>query len=516
MGTMRRFWAQLGGAAALALAAGCVGEDKGEEGGGDGTADDGADGAADGGADGTDGTDGGDGAVDAAPSLPLIQLWPGYPTVQTGLYVEVVGGAEDHEGSAVSLRYVWRRDGEVQAEWTGTEVAGTALTKGQIWSVEVFASDGINESAGVLAEALVGNAAPSAPEVSVLPADPAPGASLQCALLSPGLDPDGDALSHVVAWQVDGVDFFGATDGTLPGDTVPPRLTEAGETWTCTITASDADGGAEVGEDSVMIEIPCGSGLESLSAAGLGFVELCPTSFDMGCTAGQFDCRPDESPVRPVTLTYGYYLGQSEVTQGVFAAVMGYNPSEYTACGADCPVESLTWHQGAAFANAVSSAEGLESCYSCRGSGASVGCTVAVAPQDCDGYRLPTEAEWEAAARCGQDLPFAGSEEVALVGWTDRVESPGTFEVGLLADNACGLADMTGNVWELTQDWYDSAAYAGGAVSDPNGPETGDDKVVRGGSWATEAYRARVASRGIAPDDAVLADLGLRLARTAR
>ena len=495
--------------AALALGAGCVGEDKGEGG---------ADGAADGGA--ADGGGGEDGAVDgeelnAPPSAPIIQLWPGDPVTTDALYVEVPGGAVDPEGAAVSLRYVWRRDGEVQAEWTEDTVMPSATTKGETWTVEVFASDGVNESEGVTAMVIIGDAPPSDPEVELRPSTPAPGQALECALLSPSVDPDGDAVSYAVAWQVDGVDFGGATDGALPGDTVPVRTTQAGEEWACSITASDAEGGRGVGEDSVVVAIPCGTGLESFSAGGLGFVELCPTTFDMGCTAGQLDCRPDESPVRPVTLTYGYSLSHTEVTQGAFAALMGYNPAEYAACGDDCPVESLTWHQGAAFANAVSAAEGLEQCYSCRGSGASVGCSVVVEPADCEGYRLPTDAEWEAAARCGQDLPFAGSDEVALVGWTDRVETPGTFEVGLLAGNACGLADMTGNVWEMTHDWYDSAAYAGGAVSDPTGPATGADKVARGGSWATEAYRARVSSRGIAPPDAVLADLGLRLARTA-
>ena len=497
--------------AALALGAGCVGEageDK-DEGGADGGADGGAaeGGAGDGAADGE--------AVNLAPSAPIIQLWPGDATTESALFVDVVGGAVDPEGDGITILYVWRRDGEVQVEWTDAMVMASATAKGETWTVEVSATDGVNESEGVTAMVIIGNAPPEEPEVELRPATPAPGEALQCALLSPSVDPDGDALSYAVAWQVDGVDFGGATDGELPGDTVPVRTTEAGEAWTCAITATDAEGDRGVGEDSVVVDIPCGTGLESFSAGGLGFVELCPTTFDMGCTAGQFDCRPDEAPVRPVTLTYGYALSHTEVTQGAFAALMGYNPAEYTGCGDACPVESLTWHQGAAFANAVSAAEGLEQCYSCRGSGASVGCSVVVEPADCDGYRLPTEAEWEAAARCGQDLPFAGSEAVGLVGWTDRAETPGTFEVGLLADNACGLADMTGNVWEMTHDWYDSAAYAGGAVSDPTGPATGADKVARGGSWATEAYRARVSSRGIAPPDAVLADLGLRLARTA-
>ncbi|MFM2245302.1 MAG: hypothetical protein RL071_1376 [Pseudomonadota bacterium] len=464
---------------------------------------------------GQGGADGADGATNGAPTTPIIQLWPGDATTEDALYVVVAGGAEDPDGDEVTILYVWSRDGEVQPAWTEDLVPPSATTKGERWSVEVSATDGSNVSAGVVAEVIIANAPPEDPEVELRPATPAPGEALECALRSPSVDPDGDPVIYTVTWQVDGVDFGGAIDGALPGDTVPVRTTQDGEAWTCTITAADAEGDRGVGEDSVVVDIPCGSGLESFSAGGLGFVELCPTTFDMGCTPGQVDCGPDESPVRPVTLTYGYFLSHTEVTQGAFSSLMGYNPAEYEGCGEACPVESLTWHQGAAFANAVSAAEGLEQCYSCRGSGASVGCSVIVEPAECAGYRLPTEAEWEAAARCGQDLPYAGSDEVALVGWTDRAETPGTFEVGLLADNPCGLADMTGNVWEMTHDWYDSAAYASGAVSDPTGPATGDDKVVRGGSWASEAYRSRVASRGYSADDAVYADLGLRLARTA-
>ncbi|MBL8616200.1 MAG: SUMF1/EgtB/PvdO family nonheme iron enzyme [Deltaproteobacteria bacterium] len=508
MANKRRLWAGWGCAAALALSAGCVGEaDKGEDSAG---ADDGA---ADGAADGA--TDGADGATNGAPTTPIIQLWPGDATTDDALYVEVAGGAEDPDGDAVTILYVWSRDGEVQPAWTEDLVPPSATTKGERWSVEVSATDGINVSEGVVAEVIIGNAAPSAPGVALLPAAPTPGEALECAVLSPSVDPDGDPLTYTVHWQVNGVDFDGAVDGTWPGDTVPLRVTAAGEEWTCAVRASDGEATGEQSTASAVVALPCGSGGVSLSAGGVDFVELCASTFDVGCTPGQFDCNADESPTRPVTLSYDYLLGQTEVTQGQFEALMGYNPSNNTSCGASCPVETLSWHEGAAFANAVSALEGLESCYACRGSGSSVICAVEVDPVSCEGYRLPTEAEWEGAARCGEDLPFSGSATASAVGWVGDAEAGATQPVGARAGTSCGTYDMTGNVWEMTQDWYDSAAYASGPVDDPTGPATGTDRVARGGSWSAEAYRSRVSSRGVIPPSDRFADLGLRLARTA-
>ena len=116
----------------------------------------------------------------------------------------------------------------------------------------------------------------------------------------------------------------------------------------------------------------CNSGIVALSASGIDFVEICAGSFDMGCTAGQSGCRTNESPVMPVTLTRNYYLSQTEITQGQYQALMGTNPSYFSSCGTDCPVEYLTWHMSAEYANEVSAAEGLTECYSCSGSGSSV------------------------------------------------------------------------------------------------------------------------------------------------
>lgn len=247
----------------------------------------------------------------------------------------------------------------------------------------------------------------------------------------------------------------------------------------------------------------------------MDFVTVCAQTFDMGCTAGQSSCASDESPVMPVTLTNDYYVSQTEITQGEFLAVMGYNPSSFSACGSTCPVEYVTWHQSAAFANAVSSAAGLSSCYTCSGSGTSVSCSVAGDPYVCTGYRLLTEAEWEGAARCGEDLLYAGSTSVDGVAWYDGNSSSTPHAVAGKSANACGLYDMSGSVFEWTQDWYGAGYYTSTGRTDPEGETSGSYMAYRGGGWALSAYFSRRANRDWSPSTDRLNYLGLRLARTA-
>ncbi len=227
--------------------------------------------------------------------------------------------------------------------------------------------------------------------------------------------------------------------------------------------------------------------------------------------------RPDYGyGVHSVTLTHAYYVGVTEVTQGQFSAVMGYNPSLDQDCdglGPDnCPVDSLSWWQSAAYANAVSAAAGLQECYTCTGSRTSVECDVGPNPYDCAGYRLLTEAEWEGAARCGMDTEYAGSNTSTDVAWTVENSNGSSHTVAGLAPNACGLYDMTGNVWELTQDWYDD--YPSGSVTDPIGAESGSSRVARGGVWYNSAITGSVTLRFDFTPDVTYRYAGFRLART--
>ena len=211
-------------------------------------------------------------------------------------------------------------------------------------------------------------------------------------------------------------------------------------------------------------------------------------------------------------------VGATEVTQRQFQTAMGYNPSYFVNCDSrgpdNCPVEGLDWHESAAYANAVSDAAGLQECYTCTGSGTNVECYGALNPYDCMGYRLLTEAEWEGAARCGTDTKYAGLDTYTDVAWTYENSSSNTHTVAELAPNACGLYDMSGNVGEWTQDWFDD--YPLGSATDPIGAESGFYRVSRGGDWDTDTELATVSfrSHSVPADVSYTADVGLRLARS--
>jgi len=181
----------------------------------------------------------------------------------------------------------------------------------------------------------------------------------------------------------------------------------------------------------------------------------------------------------------------------------------------DNPAEEVSWIDAAKYANALSIAEGLTACYTTDGLGLTS--DYVVDPYSCGGYRLPTEAEWEYAARAGQDTIYSGSDVVEEVAWFIDNSGLTTRTVCTRVPNAWGLCDMTGNVYEWVDDWYEHAygGYGTGAAeSDPPGSLYGSQRVKRGGYWGESAGGLVVAQRGV--DDAALrnSDNGFRIART--
>ena len=226
-------------------------------------------------------------------------------------------------------------------------------------------------------------------------------------------------------------------------------------------------------------------------------------AFHMGSPATEA-CRDADETRRKVTLSRGFVMAAREVTQGEFLSVMGYNPSFHAGCGDACPVEWVSWHEAAAFCARASLLSGKQACYRCSGSGASMRCSEAVAPvTSCAGFRLPTEAEWEYAARAGTTSALPGGElsscmttdaVTGAVAWY-KVNSDGkSHAAGGKKANPWGLFDMAGNVYEWTGDWY-AADPGAAAATDPVGPKSGTEKVFRGGAWYFNAEHARSANR---------------------
>ena len=268
-----------------------------------------------------------------------------------------------------------------------------------------------------------------------------------------------------------------------------------------------------------------------------GFVYIAPGTFMMG-SPGSEEGRDDDETQHSVTLTRGFYLQTTEVTQGEWQRVMGSNPSYFTSCGSDCPVDQVSWLDAVGYANALSRAEGLSECYDSSGNvrgGGSI--------YTCAGYRLPTEAEWEYAARAGTSTTtyagamrilglnnatvlsdiawYGGNSGVSYAGGYDcsgfedravpSAPTCGPHQVGTQDPNAWGLYDTLGNVWEWTHDWYGD--YASNST-DPAGASNGSYRIFRGGSWINWARRVRAADRNAGTPDSRLNFVGFRLARS--
>ena len=248
-------------------------------------------------------------------------------------------------------------------------------------------------------------------------------------------------------------------------------------------------------------------------------------TFEMG-TAAEQKIRAfglDSLPAHTVTLSHDFWLGATEVTQEAYEAMMGTNPSKFNTCGLDCPVENISWAHAAKYANAISKNEGLELCYDCQmnvvlgdnGVRSQEGCITRINPYDCAGYRLPTEAEWEYAARAGKEWSFSGSNDFDEVAWISENAGNKTHPVARKEPNSWGLYDMTGNVSEWTQDRY--GAYSADATVDPDGPSQLDRRkgmTVRGGNFDKAEWIGRVSSRYWYGAAEQRSTVGFRLART--
>ena len=229
---------------------------------------------------------------------------------------------------------------------------------------------------------------------------------------------------------------------------------------------------------------------------GMTFVYVTSGTFMMGSPTDELGHESNERQ-HQVAITKGYFMQTTEVTQGQWKAVTGKNPSSFKNCGENCPVECVTWNDVQKFIELLNQKESTNK------------------------YRLPTEAEWEYAARAGSSTAFANGNiserfceydpKLDAMGWYCGNSESTTNPVAQKLSNAWGLYDMHGNVWEWCQDFYD--AYPTNSVTDPVGPSSGLTRVIRSGSWGLSALFSRSASRYQWLPDAPYDNLGFRLIR---
>ncbi|MBF0262043.1 MAG: SUMF1/EgtB/PvdO family nonheme iron enzyme [Magnetococcales bacterium] len=206
-----------------------------------------------------------------------------------------------------------------------------------------------------------------------------------------------------------------------------------------------------------------------------------------GCFQMGSDENPREAPRHETCLDW-FYLSQYEVTQAQWESVMGENPSLIKGCGADCPVNGVSWEQIQIFIRKLNDLSATR-------------------------YRLPTEAEWEYACRGGATQRYCGSDDPDLVAWLKGNARDDIHPVGQLAPNAFHLYDMSGNVWEWVSDRHDEAYYAQAPKRNPKGPESGPTRIFRGGSIKSNSEFTHPTQRNHGDPRTSFGDLGFRLVK---
>ena len=414
-------------------------------------------------------------------------------TVMPGDSVNLSGSGSDNDGTIAN--YDWSQVSGSTVSITGSASTSANFTAPAASSSEALTfrltvtdDDGDTGSDDIVITvepSIVSNATPTAnagTDQSVISGD-------TVSLSGSGSDTDGTIT--VYQWtQISGttVTIVGDTSQT-PSFTAP--TVSSNEILTFSLTVTDDDGDSS--SDDVLITVSP-SGLDTYTnSLGLTFNLIPSGSFIMGSPDSELGRQPDEIQ-HQVMLTQPFYMQTTEVTQGQWQAVMGSNPSRFSSCGDNCPVDQVTWSDVQQFIAALNALDSSNT------------------------YALPTEAQWEYSCRAGSTTAFANGEITVTLGsdpildqiaWYAGNSGNITHPVGQKDPNSWGLYDMHGNVWEWTADWYSS--YTGDEI-DPTGPASGEFREPRGGRNSDWAGLVRCAYRPKSPSDTGLG-IGFRLIR---
>ena len=435
------------------------------------------------------------------------------------------------------MSYRWYVDGVEISGQNQTILNSDYYSRGQTVEIEAYLG---TMTVPVYSESVViSNAPPTIPAAIISTDAPLSGVDDLLCLAAGGRDPDLDDIHYGFQWFKNGTEWEGCPQNTSTVSRLPASYIEGGDEWKCSVIAFDGQD-ESVGYSVSAISpdschtTECDFGIALSTEQGIDFLKIDVSEGD---------------PLGRYSLSQDFYMMTTEITAEEYSAITGYNPSFFSS-SVDLPVGNINWHETVAFANTITNlynskkGTSLDTCYSCTGTGDDVECTVksdfeGVAIYSCSGFRLPTEAEWELAARsgttediwtghgpnlggtivgneCSADIPITdgtGQSFLEQYAWFCGNDEPhGTKSVAGKSPNGFGMYDMSGNVWEWSHDVFGDV-YPSTTV-DPIGPTTGNIFVLKGGRWGNVPSVLKLGLRTSGTDTYRDRCVGARLVRS--
>jgi len=451
-------------------------------------------------------------AVPAANRKPYSPSNPGpsHNATNQPLSVNLSWDCSDPDGDAVTYDVYFGTNSnpttKISSEQSGKTLSRSNLLIGTTYYWKVVAKDakGATTEGPVWRFTTQSNRAPNAPS-NPSPTNHATNQPLTVTLSWDCSDPDGDAVTYDV--------YFGTNSNPTTreatnqsGKTLNRSNLSYGTTYYWKVVAKDNKGGVTEGP-------ACEFKTKDVPKPPMVLVEK--GSFTMGDTWG--DGYNDEKPTHKVTFSYDFYIGKYEVTFNEYDAFATGRSKRYDEGWGrgSRPVIYVSWRNAVAYCNWLSEKEKLPKAYDDKGNLLDKDGRVTTDPSKVVGYRLPTEAEWEYAARGGnknKEYKYSGSDNVNDVAWYTSNSGNKTQEVGKKAPNELGIYDMSGNVWEWCSDWYGD--YSSSAQTNPYSSTSCSSRMYRGGSWSINESGVRVADRNVGSPTYTNNGLGFRIART--